>query len=137
MAKAAPLAQPWIDAFRPACRTRGMRFVSEEAFIVDDVYITSIRTWVFHPDNDPERLRINWQITIKPLAVDEILWAAFLPDVTMGPQMRINRRINGAFQVQSLSLERTAKDIAAIEPDWGPVLDEFDRYLQEAGGKRK
>ncbi|SIH25055.1 Uncharacterised protein [Mycobacteroides abscessus subsp. abscessus] len=36
---------------------------------------------------------------------DEILWAAFMPDVAMRPQMRINRRINGAFQVQPLRLQ--------------------------------
>lgn len=127
MTTRAPLPQSWIDAFRPACRARGMRFVSGEGFTVDDVYIASIRPAVFHPDNDPERLRINWEIAIKPLAVDEILWAAFLPDVKMGKQMRINRRINGAFQIQPLRLTGTGKDIpSADRPEWDPVLEDFD-----------
>ncbi|WP_134071413.1 hypothetical protein [Mycobacteroides salmoniphilum] len=125
------MPQAWIDAFRPACRARGMRFVNHEGFVVDDVYITAIRPWVFHPDKDTERLQLKWEITIKPLAADEILWAAFLPDVKMGPQMQINRRVNGAFQVQPLRLERTGKEVAATEPNWGPVLDEFDRIRAE------
>lgn len=118
--------QAWADAFRPACRARGMRFVSEEGFLLDDVYLTSISTQVFHEGS--EALRITWDVSIKPLAIDEVLWAAFLPDVEMGPKMRINRRINGAFTIQPLRLSRASHDVAATdEPDWEPVLDEFDR----------
>lgn len=103
-----------------------MRFVSEEGFLLDDVYLTSISPQVFSEGSD--RLRITWDVSIKPLAVDEVLWAAFLPDVEMGPQMRINRRINGAFKIQPLRLSRTTRDVAATdEPDWDPVLDEFER----------
>jgi len=32
----------WSAAFRRACRRHGMRFVSDEGFLIDDVYITSV-----------------------------------------------------------------------------------------------
>ncbi|MBZ2196567.1 hypothetical protein [Occultella gossypii] len=128
MAKRSPAAQAWLDALRPASRRRGMRFVSGTAFILDDVYITSVEAHVVHPDRDRERLRINWVVDVKPLAVDEILWAAFLPDVVMGPQKRIDHRIAGAFQVRPLRIASGSLDVdVGGAPDWDPVLDEFDR----------
>ncbi|MFV8142043.1 hypothetical protein ACNQR7_31140 [Mycolicibacterium senegalense] len=109
-----------------------MRFVSGDGFVLDDIYITSVSTQVFHPDGDLDKLRISSTFSVKPLAVDEILWAAFCPNVTMGPKMRINRRINGACQVQPLRLERGVREVVATdEPDWGPVLDEFDRVRND------
>jgi hypothetical protein len=129
MARRSPPQQAWADALRPACRRRGMRFVSAAGFVLDDVYITELfYPQVLHPDKDPDRLRISWTVDIKPLAVDEILWAAFLPDVVMGSQMRINRRVNGAFRVTPLRIDSGHRDVPAIdEPDWDLVLDHFDR----------
>jgi hypothetical protein len=47
----------------------------------------------------------------------------FLSDVTMGPRMRITRRVNGAFQVQPLRLDHPYTNIAtAGEPDWDTRL---------------
>lgn len=109
-----------------------MRFVSGTGFVLDDVYITTIYPQVFGPGKDGGGQRIRCEVTIKPLAVDEILWAAFLSDVTMGPRMRITRRINGAFQVQPLRLHHACAQIATDgEPDWDRVLDEFDRVRDE------
>lgn len=128
MAKGSPAQRAWVQALRPACRRRGMQFVSEEGFVLDDVYVTSVSAQVFHPDQDPDRLRITWTVRIKPLAIDDILWAAFIPEVVMGPKMRINRRVNGSCQVRSLRLDSASREVAAgDEPDWDPVLDEFDR----------
>ncbi|MHA7666944.1 hypothetical protein [Mycolicibacterium sp. HS_4_1] len=123
MARRSSAAKAWNDALRPACRDRGMRFVSGSGFVLDDVYLTELFPMrVFHPDNDPNRLRFSWTVYIKPLGVDEILWEAFMPDVSMGPQMRINRRVNGAFRVQPLRITQSAHDVlAADQPDWGPV----------------
>ncbi|QRY46140.1 hypothetical protein JVX93_04455 [Mycolicibacterium boenickei] len=133
MAKGSPIVQAWNDAFKPACRRRGMRFVSATGFLLDDVYVTELfYPQAFHPDKDPDRLRISWTVDIKPLAVDEILWAAFIPDVVMGRQMQINRRINGAFKVQPLRIGSGHRDVPVTsEPDWGPILDEFDRVRAE------
>jgi len=47
VAKRLSTAQPWIDAFKPACRARGMRFVSGTGFVLGDVYITTIYPLVF------------------------------------------------------------------------------------------
>lgn len=128
MSKPTPAAQSWVDAFRPACRRRGMRFVSGTAFVLDDVYITSIDAKVVHLDGSPDQLGITWSVKIKPLAVDEIFWRAFLPDVVMGAQMRINRRINGAFRVRPLTIAGESREVVGADsPDWDSVLDEFDR----------
>lgn len=106
-----------------------MKLLSGSGFVVDDVYLTELFLMqVVHPDKDPNTLRFSWAVDIKPLAVDEILWDAFLPDVAMGRQMRINRRVNGAFRVQPLRIDNGSLDVlAADEPDWSPVLDAFDR----------
>ncbi|CAM3527913.1 hypothetical protein OCAE111667_14135 [Occultella aeris] len=105
-----------------------MRFVSGTAFSLDDVYITAVEAHVVHPNRDPERLEINWAVDIKPRAVDEILWAAFLPDVVMGPQKRINHHIAGAFQVRPIRIASASREVdVGGAPDWDPVLDEFDR----------
>ncbi|MGV0676754.1 hypothetical protein ABQE62_11175 [Mycolicibacterium fortuitum] len=133
MAKESPILRAWNDAFKPACRRRGMRFVTATGFVVDDVYVTELfYPQVCHPDKDPDRLRISWTVDIKPLAVDEILWAAFMPNEVMGPQKRINRRVNGAFKVQPLQIGSGHRDVSPTdEPDWDPVLDEFDRLRAE------
>ncbi len=109
-----------------------MRFVSGIAFVLDDVYIASIEAHLVHPDRDPERLVIDWAVDIKPLAVDEILWAAFLPDVVMGPQKRINHHVTGAFQVRPMRIARGSREVGVSgAPDWDPVLDEFDRVRSD------
>jgi hypothetical protein len=133
MAKRSTVEQAWEDALRPACRARGMRFVRGSGFTLDDIYLTELcYPRAFHPGKDPDRLRVIWTVDIKPLAVDEILWNAFLPDVSMGPQMRINRRVNGAFRVQPLRIEAGSLDVlASDEPNWEPVLDAFDRARTE------
>lgn len=133
MAKQSPTVKAWHDALRPACRARGMRFVTGVGFALDDVYLAElVYPQVVHPDKDPDRLRISWAVDIKPLAVDEILWDAFLPDVEMGPQKRINRRVNGAFRVQPLRIAHGTHEVLATDvPDWGPVLDAFDRARAE------
>lgn len=133
MAKRDPIPQAWVDAFRPACRDRGMRYVSASGFVLDSVYITELcYPRVFHCGKDSEYLQITWTVNIKPLAVDEILWEAFLPDVKMGPLMRINRRINGAFMVTPLRIDTGSIEVlAAGEPDWEPVLNQFDRVRAE------
>lgn len=128
MAKRSPAVKAWTEAFRPACRARKMRFVSGEGFVLDEVYLTTVYPQIHHPDKDTDRVRISWTVGIKPLAVDEILWAAFMPDVDMGPRMRINRRINGAFQVQPLRLEHASEDVSATDqPNWDMVLDRFEQ----------
>ncbi|WP_285031071.1 hypothetical protein [Mycolicibacterium sp. lyk4-40-TYG-92] len=128
MAKRSTVEQAWQDALRPACRARGMRFVGGSGFILDDIYLTEqCYPRAFRPGKDSDTLRVIWTVDIKPLAVDEILWDAFLPDVAMGPQMRINRRVNGAFRVQPLRIENGSLDLPATdEPNWDRVFDAFD-----------
>lgn len=105
-----------------------MGFVSGTGYVVDEVYIASVFVQVWHPDKAREQLRISRVFDIKPVAVDDILWAAFMPEsVTMGKQMRLNRRINGSCQVSALTLVRDYRIIPATDSvDWGPLLDEFD-----------
>lgn len=96
-----PTQKAWFDAFKPACRSRRMRFVSETGFVVDDV-----------------------------------LWTAFLPDVEMGQQMRINRRINGAFTISPLRIADGHRDVSPGEaPQWDPIIDEFESAREEFIGR--
>ncbi|MFX4272541.1 hypothetical protein ACQBAR_05105 [Propionibacteriaceae bacterium Y1685] len=130
MASRSSAERPWLDAFRAAARARGMKFVSGAAFVVDDVHIASITASVRKQGS--EQLRIGWTVDVKPLAVDEVLWAAFLPEVTMGPTKKINHRITGAFQVRPVRLadQHRVVDVAE-DPNWEAALDEFDRVRQE------
>ena len=57
-----------------------MQFVTAAGFVLYDAYVTELfYPQVFHPDQDPDRLRITWTVDIKPLAVDEILWPLSCP----------------------------------------------------------
>lgn len=50
----------------------------------------------------------------------------------MGPKMRINSRVNGSCKVKPLRIGSGRRDVSAgDEPDWEPVLDEFDRVRAE------
>ncbi|MFW6597215.1 hypothetical protein ACQBAU_05195 [Propionibacteriaceae bacterium Y2011] len=132
MPKRSAAVLAWQDSRRPACRRRGMQFVSEAGFVVDDTYITILETRIVQPGNDSGPLQISWSIFIKPLAVDDVLRSAFMPEAEMGPRMRLNRRVNGAFQVWPLRIGRGTSDAAASDdPDWDRVLDQFDRVRAE------
>lgn len=128
MAKAASTTKAWFEALQPAARARGLRFVSGTVFSVDDVYLASIEARPARSKNDPDRLQIDWDVRIKPLALDAILWEAFLPDVAMSARMKVNRRVNGAFQVRSVKITGGSLRISPEDQvDWEPVLSEFER----------
>jgi hypothetical protein len=122
------LQKQWDDAFKAVCKSRRMWLVSREAFAVDDVYFTALNPTVWLPTGD--EVKVTWEITIKPMAVDDILWRAFLSDVQMGPRMRLNRRVNGAFQVTPWTIgEGVLETPKSSDPEqqWSELLAEFDR----------
>jgi hypothetical protein len=50
----------------------------------------------------------------------------------MGPKRKINRRVNGAFQIQALRFHEASRDVSDGDPpDWGPVLDDVERARAE------
>lgn len=117
-------AKLWAEALRAASKRRGMKYVSETAYAVDHVYLATLVAQVRFGDEPVFRYTVN----IKPLAVNEIFWAAFMPEVHMTAQMRINRRINGAFLIRPLTIASgTAEPQGAGVPEWEPILDEFER----------
>jgi hypothetical protein len=122
------LQRQWDDAFKAVCKSRGMRLVSGEAFTVDDVYFTALNPTVWLPTGN--EVKVTWKITIKPMAVDDILWRAFLPDVQMGPRMRLNRRVNGAYQVRPWTIGQGVFETPkSVDPEqqWSELLAEFER----------
>jgi hypothetical protein len=130
MTKPADAVKAWDAAFKSACKEHKMQFVSGVGFIVDDLYIASLNTMVSRSGKD--QLQVSWTIEIKPMAVDDFLWEAFLPDVEMGARMRINRRINGAFRVWSLPLDGGRRLVPTTsQPDWSAELDQFSRIRAE------
>lgn len=117
----------WQDGLKAASTARGMRFVSGTPYLIDDVYITTLTAWFLGPTQDGLGHRVEWRVEIKPLRVDALLWEAFMPDTTMGPRMRLNRRINGAFRVQPLVIaEGITRVEPAAEPDLTAALDAFE-----------
>jgi hypothetical protein len=130
MAKSADAVKAWNAAFRSACKERKMQFVSGAGFIVDDLYIASLDA-IVGPSAEGQ-LQVSWTIGIKPMAVDDILWESFLPDVQMGARMQINRRINGAFRVWSLPIHGGRRHVPITSPpDWSTELDQFSRIRAE------
>lgn len=104
-----------------------MKFVSGEGYTVDDVYITELWPQVGLPTED--RIKVHWTVLIKPLALDDVLWAAFMPHETMGPRMRLNRRIDSGIKVTPLQIGKGAFEAGVLddpEPHWEALLDEFE-----------
>lgn len=117
----------WAEELRSASRRRRLKVVSGIPFVADDTYLSVLETRVDRLGGRADRLRISWALTVKPLAVDDILWAAFLPDAEMGPVKRRNRRVNGAFQVRPLQIAEGSREVGATEaPGWDPELDAFE-----------
>jgi hypothetical protein len=122
------LQKQWDDAFKAACKSRRMPVVLGESFLADEVYFTTLNPTVWLPTGD--EVKVTWEITIKPMSVDDILWRAFLPDIEMGPRKRLNRRVNGAFQIRPWTIGEgifEAPKSAAPERYWSDLFAEFDR----------
>lgn len=103
-----------------------MRFVSDTVYVIDDVYITQLFAKVF-PSEDLGHVVIEWAANIKPLAVDDALQQAFLPDLTLGPRKRNTYRVNGSFQVRPLPIANGVQLGSSDDaPNWAPVLDLFE-----------
>lgn len=76
-----------------------------------------------------DEVRIGWSGAIKPVALDEILWEAFLPDADFGgPRQRRTRRINGAFIVDPLPIGIGTREAPVADepaPHLDLIVDEF------------
>lgn len=99
----------------PACRARGIKIVSGTGFTVDDVYLTTLEPTVWLPTGD--LVKVTWKVEMKPRALEDLLWDAFLPDVRVGPRMRVNRRINGAFRIYPLEIGQGSFEVPPADPE--------------------
>ena len=114
------LARTWDQAFTAACREAKIRHVSGTGYIADDTYLTEV--YAIEVRNGPLATH-SWSISIKPLLVDDILWAVFLPDTDLGgPRARLNHRIAGAFSATSQEIARGHRPLP-LDTDPRPVLD--------------
>src|SRR5690606_2206609 len=117
----------WLTALRPAAKEHRWRFISETPYVICDDHVTAVEIVAMAGAQPGDRPRLVWTVVITPIAVDDVLWEAFLPDVEISARARSNRRINGAFRVPPLEIGRGERVIALREtPDWGPLFDEFD-----------
>lgn len=118
-------------ALAAACRRRGVRFVFESPFVVDDVYVALVRQrhWPTSPAGQV------WQVGIKPLAVDDVVRASFLVDEPFGARALLNRRVNcSSFDV--VDPLRIGDDIVVPhsdgpDPGWDSLLGQFDQIRAE------
>ena len=114
------LARDWDQAFTAACREAKIRHVGGFGYIADDTYLTEFRGGGVR--NGPLATH-SWSISIKPLLVDDILWAVFMPDTDLGgPRARLNHRITGAFSVSSHEIARGHRPLP-LDTNPRPVLD--------------
>lgn len=118
----------WAEALRAASKVRGMKYVSQTVYVVDDVYLTTLVPQVGYRGRGGEQPVFRYTVNIKPLAVDEIFWAACMPDEDMTARKSLNRRMNGWFLIRPLTLASETVDAKEGDlPEWEPLLDECER----------
>lgn len=136
MATLKEISRVWNRRFIEVARERGLRTVGGYAYVYVDGYVASVGGYVAQA-TDP--YTVSWSAFIKPAELDDILWAAFMPDLQLSPAKRRSLRVNGAFTSPALDLER-GKVTAPLGEDPGLTLavmfDRFDdlvtEYLQVA-----
>jgi len=136
MATLKEISRVWNRRFIEVARERGLRTVGGYAYVYVDGYVASVGGYVAQA-TDP--YTVSWSASIKPAELDDILWAAFMPDLQLSPAKRRSLRVNGAFTSPALDLER-GKVTAPLGEDPGLTLavmfDRFDdlvtEYLQVA-----
>lgn len=137
MASALPQTRrAWNRRFVEVARERGLRTVGGYAYVYVDGYVASVGGYV---DQAPDPYTVSWSASIKPAQLDDILWAAFMPDLQLSPAKRRSLRVNGTFATPALDLEH-GKLTAPLGEDPAPTLailfDRFDelltKYLQVA-----
>ncbi|MEE6165087.1 MULTISPECIES: hypothetical protein [unclassified Mycolicibacterium] len=134
MPTAKELRKLWDQRIKDECKARGLRFVGGSGFQADAVYLSvfSASRWATKGEAVP---RWRWTATIKPLVLDEILWAAFMPDEDLGgPLKRLNLRVNGWFAVDGLDVGSgfvEVPDPAQPGTAVAVMLDEFERARSE------
>ena len=130
MTTSAGPARRWDQQFRTECRRRGLRFVAEHGFIADEVYLSSLSVAV-RVVADARVVRVEWMAQTKPLVLDDILWAAFMPDADLGgPRKRLNVRIYGVFTVSPLDIGAGTMEVPVSDepaPHLAAVIGEFER----------
>lgn len=125
MAKQTDVQRKWSIERRVAARRRGLRYHGGP-YIVDDVYVCTLSSWIRRPDRRTGLSLIAWHVDIKPRAIDEVYWAAVVPDRPT-PRVPVHRHLSG-LSASPLSIARGSMEVAAEDPaDWEAVLDEFER----------
>ncbi|RGE24189.1 hypothetical protein [Leucobacter sp. wl10] len=121
----------WSSCFRDAARRRGLRTVSGWAYNDDGAFVATVSLLVGVP-SDP--LRVHWDCGIKPLAVDDVLWAAFMPKEQFSAAKRRSLRVDGAFSSSPLEIGGGTHAVSLkADPEGvvGAVLDDFESLRAE------
>ena len=130
MTTLAQLRTTWDRRFAEMARERGLRTVGGYAYTDDGGTLTASAVMI-GAKSDP--LRVSWWVETKPVALDDALWAAFLPDLDAGPAKRRTMRVNGAFAAPTLELARGVREV-----DLSAVPDETVAWvLDEMGAQRE
>lgn len=121
--------EPWAAQFKRVSRDSGLRFVADIAYRVQGIYLAQLSVWRERSSEDAQS-ELRWRAGIKPLVLDDILWAAFLPRADLGGERaRLNLKVRGGFTADPLSIGEGV--IAAGhtgDPDGGlrALIDQFD-----------
>ncbi|WP_238306153.1 MULTISPECIES: hypothetical protein [Mycobacterium] len=115
--------------FKRVSRDAGLRFVADIAYRVHGSYLAQLSVWRERGSEDAQS-ELRWRAGIKPLVLDDILWAAFLPQADLGGERaRLNLKVRGGFTADPLPIGEGV--IAAGHPgdlDGGlrATIDQFD-----------
>lgn len=121
----------WEPAMVTHARAHGLRTVGGYAYLDQDDFVSVV---ALLPRATGDVVRVSWWVSTKPTALDDVLWAALMPDVHMGPAMRRNRRVNGAFAAPDLVLGRGELEVPNGDdpaPTITEVLGLFDDLRKE------
>ncbi|MUL81279.1 MULTISPECIES: hypothetical protein [unclassified Mycolicibacterium] len=134
MSAAGDLRKLWDRRIKDDATARGLRSVGGFVYQSDEDYL-AVLIPIAWPDIKAGTVRLSWRAEVKPLVLDEILWAAFMPDQDLGgPRKRLNLRVNGAFTVSGLDLGSGALTAQTADDPGVAVatmLDEFERLRAE------
>lgn len=117
----------WSKALISAAHARDLGTIAGFGYVDDGTHVCSAGIFV------PRRadvLEVTWDITIKPIELDDVLRAAFMPELKVGAARRRSLRVAGAFAAPGLELDAGTFLVPVLD-DPAPTIDAvLDRLLR-------
>ena len=126
MATLREIRKIWDGIFVEIAHARGLRTVGGYGYVDDGTYVSTLAIAI-GAKSDP--LAVTRFAEIKPIALDDVLWGAFMPELNIAPGKRRSLRVNGVFAAPGLELFWDNKSVG-LEADPTPtIVDAVDEFL--------